>query len=313
VADGVLTSNFGAGTALSVSSSGIVADRRGQTTRQLAWFDRAGRLLGQTGGETSELRWPGISAKGRVALQKTTDGQLWLIDTDGSTPTQFTFGPGAKLTPIWSPDEQWIAFSNIQAGGLRRKRSNGTGEEETLSPAPLLPSDWSPDGRSILAGQAGNIEVLSLEGKPESRPYLANPAYGENRGVFSPNGRWVAYQSNQSGRYEIYVRPFPDPTGGQSKVSTDGGSFARWSPDGSELYYLSPAGVLTAVPVNIAAEVFSHDAAQELFRTRIAATEMTDLLHPYDVSADGRFLMRVPGEEEVGPITVLLNWSPEKR
>jgi Tol biopolymer transport system component len=213
VADGVLTSNFGAGTALSVSSSGIVAYRRGQTTRQLAWFDRSGRLLGQTGGETSELRWPVISAKGRVALQKTTDSQLWLIDTDGSTPTQFTFSPGGKLAPIWSPDEQWIAFSNVQAGGLRRKRSNGTGEEETLFSLATRRalSDWSPDGGSILAGRAGDIEVLSLEGKSESRPYLADPAYLETQGVFSPNGRWVAYQSNESGRFEIYVRPFPDP------------------------------------------------------------------------------------------------------
>jgi dipeptidyl aminopeptidase/acylaminoacyl peptidase len=258
VADGVLTSNFGAGTALSVSSSGIVAYRRGRTTRQLAWFDRSGRQVGQAGGATSELRWPVISAKGRVALQNTTDLQLWLIDTDGSAPTQFTFSPGGKLTPIWSPDEQWIAFSGFRDGDVRRKRSNGTGEEETLFSLATRRalSDWSPDGGSILAGRAGDIEVLSLEGKSESRPYLADPAYLETQGVFSPNGRWVAYQSNESGRFEIYVRPFTDPAGGQSKVSTDGGSFALWSPDGSELYYLSPAGALMAVPVNIAAEVF---------------------------------------------------------
>jgi hypothetical protein len=131
--------------------------------------------------------------------------------------------------------------------------------------------------------------------------------------VFSPNGRWVAYESNESGRFEVYVRPFPDPSGGQSKVSTDGGSFARWSPDGRELYYLAPAGALMTVPVNIAADVFTHGAARELFRTRIAATEMADVVHPYDVSADGRFLMRVPPEEEGSPITVLLNWRPEKK
>ena len=131
--------------------------------------------------------------------------------------------------------------------------------------------------------------------------------------MFSPNGRWVAYESNESGRFEVYVRTFPDPSGGQSKVSTAGGKFARWSPDGRELYYLEPAGALMTVPVNIAADVFTHGAARELFRTRIAATEMADVVHPYDVSADGRFLMRVPGEEEVSPITVLLNWSPEKK
>jgi hypothetical protein len=152
-----------------------------------------------------------------------------------------------------------------------------------------------------------------LDGKQQVRPYLANPAYTETRGAFSPNGRWVAYDSNESGRFEIYVRPFPDPSGGQSKLSTDGGSFARWSADGRELYYLSPAGTLMVVSVNIAAKVFSHGAARELFRTPIAVTEMNDVVHPYDVSADGRFLMRVPGEEDVSPITLILNWNPEKK
>jgi eukaryotic-like serine/threonine-protein kinase len=318
VADGVLTSNFGAGTALSVSRSGVVAYRRGRTTRQLAWFDRSGRRIGQSGGETNELRWPAISPTGRIVLQKTADGQLWVIDTDGSTTTQFTFSRGAKASPVWSPDGQWVAFTAFADGSLRRKRSNGTGDEETLVPQVTgSPSDWSPDGRTMLiagtTAQGSDITLVSLDGKRESRPYLANPAYTETRGVFSPNGRWVVYQSNESGRFEIYVRPFPDPSGGQSKVSTDGGSFARWSADGRELYYLSPAGALMAVSVNIAADVFTQGPARELFRTRIAATEMSDLVHPYDISADGRFLMRVPGEEEVSPITVLLNWSPEKK
>jgi serine/threonine protein kinase/Tol biopolymer transport system component len=319
VADGVMTSNSGLGTALSVSASGIVAYRRGHTSRQLAWFDRSGRLIGQSGGETSDLRWPAISATGRIAVRETDNGQLWLIDTDSSTPKQFTFSPGGKLTPVWSPDGQWVAFASFADGSVRRKRSNGAGNEDTLFPGPTLNglSDWSQDGGSILISDSGSqtadLTVLSLDGKQESRPYLANPAYVETRGVFSPNGRWVAYESNESGRFEIYVRPFPDPSRGQSKVSTDGGKFARWSTDGRELYYLSPAGALMAVRVNIAADPFSHGAATALFRTRIAATEMADVVHPYDVSADGRFLMRVPGEEEVSPITVLLNWSPEKK
>ena len=319
VADGVLTSTFGAGTALSVSSSGVVAYRRGRESRQLAWFDRSGRRTGQSGGATSGLRWPAISATGRTVVSNIGDSQLWLMDTDSSTPTQFTFSPGGKVTPIWSSDGQWVAFFTFIDGSVRRKRSNGAGNEETLvaGAATSVLSDWSTDGRSILISDAGSqtadLTVLSLEGKRESRPYLANPTYVETRGVFSPNGRWVAYESNESGRFEIYVRPFPDPSGGQSKVSTDGGKFARWSPDGRELYYLSPAGALIAVRVNPAADRFSHGAATELFRTRIAATEMGDVAHPYDVSADGRFLMRVPGDEEVSPITVLLNWSPEKK
>jgi Tol biopolymer transport system component len=222
-----------------------------------------------------------------------------------------------KGSPIWSPDDLWIAYSSPGDQTVRRKRSNGAGEEEVLlrGTAPLRPSDWF--GRSILlndegAGRGG-IDVLSLEGNRERRPYLNNPAHTETRGVFSPNGRWVAYESNETGRFEIYVRPFPDPTGGQSKISSDGGSFARWSPDRKELYYLSPAGILMTASVNIAGDVFTFGQAHELFRTRIPATEMSDLNHPYDVSADGRFLMRVPGEEELGPITILLNWRPDKK
>jgi hypothetical protein len=317
VADGVLTSDFGVGTALSVSDSGLVAYRRGRTTRQLAWFDRSGRQTGRSGGESSELRWPAISARGRIALSSTKDLQLWLIDEDASAPTQLTFSQGGKATPLWSPDGQWIAFFVFSDGSIRRKRSNGTGNEETLFAGVTgAPTDWSPDGKSILLNsgvQSTDLNVLALDGKQDVRPYLANPAHVETRGVFSPNSRWVAYDSNESGRFEVYVRSFPDPSGGQSKVSINGGSYARWSRDGRELYYLSPAGTLMVLPVNIAADVFTHGTARELFRTRIAATEMDDVVHPYDVSADGRFLMRVPPQEEVSPITLLLNWDPEKK
>jgi len=103
-----------------------------------------------------------------------------------------------------------------------------------------------------------------------------------------------------------------DASGGQLKVSLDGGGFARCNSNGRELYYLSPSALM-AVQVNINEPVFSHRPAQELFRTRIAATEMADLAPPYDVSTDGRFLMRVPGDEQLRSITVLLNWSPTKK
>jgi Tol biopolymer transport system component len=177
----------------------------------------------------SDVRWPAISTQGRIALQNVKDNQVWLIDTDTSTPTQFTFSPGGKLSPIWSPDGQWLAFTTFADSSVHRKRSNGAGDDEILAPGSHGSiSDWSPDGKWILQSNAGtqttDITVLSLEGKRESRPYLANPAYTETRGVFSPNGRWVAYESNESGRFEIYVRPFPDPSLGQSKVSSDGGS-----------------------------------------------------------------------------------------
>src|SRR5262249_2079918 len=303
-------------TGLSVSASGIVAYRRGQTSRQLAWFDRSGTRIGQVGGEAAtDLRYPAISSKGRIAIQwNSQGGQIFLIDAATSAPSQFTFSPGEKHTSRWSPDGLWLAFVATADYSLRRKRSNGAGDEEILLPKAPGMSDWSPDGRSILLSAGGNpksnISVLSLEGKPEARAYLANPAYAETRGMFSPNGRWVAYESNESGRFEIYVRSFPDPSRFQTKVSSDGGNFARWSRDGRELYYLTPAGVLMAVPVNIEENEFSWNGpAQALFRTRISARELSDANHPYDVSADGHFLMPVVSQEQIGPITLILNWS----
>src|SRR5262249_43325659 len=131
VADGILTSNFGAGTALSVSASGVVAYRRGQTTRQLAWFDRSGRRIGLAGTQTSNMRWPAISANGRIAFQNVSGAQIWIIDTDRSPPTQFTFSPLAKMSPMWSSDGSWLAFFDFD-GTVRRKRSNGAGSEEVL-------------------------------------------------------------------------------------------------------------------------------------------------------------------------------------
>jgi Tol biopolymer transport system component len=221
------------------------------------------------------------------------------------------------LTPIWSPDSLWIAFNSFLEGNTRRKRSNGVGKEEVLfstSSGGTL-SDWS--GEWILQDKgvspSVDIEVLSVEGKRESRLYLSNPSYEERRGVFSPNGRWVAYESNQSGRFEIYVRPFPDSSGDPFKISVDGGNFARWNPNRRELHYLSPSGALMTVPVNIDEPVFTHKAPAVLFPTRIGATELVDSVPPYDVSKDGRFLMRVPGDENSRPITVVLNWSPRRK
>ena len=319
VTDGIQTGAL-AGAALSVSASGVVAYRRGQTRRQLVFFDRSGRPTGRIGGEASDLRWPAISKEGRIAFQKIAGGQVWVTDTETSAPTQFTFGPEPKRSAIWSPNGLWIAFRSTSADGgvhsVRRKRSNGTGVEDTLlREFSGVLSDWY--GTSILLDKpvppfSGDIEVLASEGSHESHPYLANPSYTERRGKFSHNGKWVAYESDESGRFEIYVRPFPDPSKCQKKVSTDGGTFALWSWDDRELYYLSPAGILMAVPVNTSGDIFSPGSLMSFFPHGLSRRTWTSL-YPYGVSKDGRFLMRVPAEDELSPITVLLNWSPDKK
>jgi hypothetical protein len=314
VADGVPDGLEGTG--LSVSASGVIAYRRGEARQQVAWFDRSGRPIGLAGAESRNLRWPVVSHDGRVAGAGEPDQNIWIIDAGTSLPRQLTFTPGAKVSPIWSPDGLWVAF-RAAGENVRRKRSSGAGEEQVLFPKDNLnPSDWYGD--SILATRfpgtpTRDIEVLSVGKNIDSRPYLADPNYSEANGVFSPDGRWVAYQSDESGRFEIYVRPFPDASGSQSKVSSEGGRFARWSPDGKELYYLSAAGVLMAVRVNITGADFHYETPKVRFRTRIDAIFLVDIFHNYDVSQDGRFLMYVPPEGARSPITVILNWSPSTK
>jgi eukaryotic-like serine/threonine-protein kinase len=311
VADGVMAGRFGSGSGLSVSRSGVIAYRRGETRYQLGWFDPSGQQVGAAGGESTDLRWPVVDPMGRVAASDFAAGRLWVIDTETSAPRQLTFSEGFKQGPIWSPDGMWVAY-RAAGENLRRKLSSGAGEEEVLldGPGTPLPTSWSRDGSAILLSTMSNdIEYLSLDDMA-THPFVADPRRSEVRGVFSPDGRWVAYESDESGRFEVYVRSFPDGSG-QSKVSSDGGSFARWSPDGTELYYLSATGVLMALNVDTTGDVFGYEPARPLFSTRIAATTLGDLVHPYDVGPDRRFLMFVPVEEVPNPITVILNWNPD--
>ena len=144
----------------------------------------------------------------------------------------------------------------------------------------------------------------------EASPYLADSTYTERFGQFSPNGRWIAYDSNETGQSEVYIRPFPDPSGGIWLISTDGGTYPLWSRDGRELYYLSPDGSLMAVQLDAGGDTIAHGTPVALFQTRIRPDSVPVL--PYDVSGDGRFLMTVLGEEApVSPITLIQNWNPE--
>ena len=140
--------------------------------------------------------------------------------------------------------------------------------------------------------------------------FLATPA-NELWGQFSPDGRWIAYQSNETGRFEIYVRPFPGP-GGPIPISTAGGIYARWSHDGSELYYVAPDATLMAVRIRRMATMLSADAPVALFKTRRVGggVNVIGYGHQYDVAPDGRFLMNVEPESNLRPITLVINWKP---
>ncbi|HSS44757.1 MAG TPA: hypothetical protein VLO07_05380, partial [Thermoanaerobaculia bacterium] len=257
----------------------------------------------------------------RVALDiidpQTGNNDIWIYQSSGGIPTRFTSHPAFDSEPIWSPDGGRIVFMSMRQDhpDLYQKSSSGAGTEEAIleSERTKYPTDWSPDGRFILyraLDPKTNLElwVVPVGGDRKPIPFIKT-TFGVSHGQFSPDGRWVTYASNESGKWEIYVAPFPGP-GGNWKVSSAGGSEPRWRRDGKELFYLAPDGKLMAVDVR-EGPTFEADVARPLFQTRLRQHISSADLFSYDVSADGqRFLVNTDvGEVTSPPLTVVLNWA----
>jgi Tol biopolymer transport system component len=229
---------------------------------------------------------------------------------------------------VWSPEGTRIAFrSNRSSGGdIYQKLTTGAGEEERLvaSDQTLVPNGWSADGRFLLFHRNdpqtdADISVLPTAGDRTPRVFLKTP-FREVLAAFSPDGRWVAYQSNESGRNEIYIRPFTPPSSagttggaaaGQWQVSTAGGIHVVWRRDGKELYYLNPMGALVAVPIAVTGSTLEPGAPMALFRTRIVGGGVDGQQgRQYDVAPDGRFLINTELDSATAPITLIQNWRP---
>jgi serine/threonine protein kinase len=326
VADGAEDSEYSS-SALSVSAAGLIAYRTGGVSRrQLAWFDRAGKLLGPLGPpDENNLYAPRVSPDGhRVALSRAVQGNtdIWLLD--GTRTSRFTSDAARDRFPIWSPDGSRIAFESNRKGqrDLYQKSSSGAGAEELLleSSQAKVPSDWSPDGRFVLYisidPQAGyDLWVLPMDGDRKPWVFLKT-SFNIKLATFSPDGRWVAYMSDETGRMEIYIRPFggsaASSAAAQWQVSTAGGVFPRWRSDGQELYYLGPPSEMMAAPIMGTATTLTPGAPVALFHTRIYGGGTDNLQGgQYDVSRDGRFLINTVLDDPSGPITLLQNWRPE--
>ena len=309
----------------SVSENGVLLYQAGSAsgTAQLVWFDRSGKETGTLGGPGDQAN-PSISPDGkRVALNivdKIGNPDIWIYESSGGLPTRFTSDPAFDALPIWSPDGRQIVFSSNRHGhaDIYQKNSSGAGGEEAILPSERskttkYPTDWSPDGRFILYRSLEpntNLElwVVPVGGDRKPIPFIRK-AFGVSNGQFSPDGRWVAYSSNESGKWEISVAPFPGP-GGNWKVSSAGGSEPRWRRDGKELFYLAPDGALMVVDVKQGL-TFDADAPKPLFQTRLRQHIGALDLFSYDVSPDGqRFLLNTDVDEVASsPLTVVLNWT----
>jgi Tol biopolymer transport system component len=304
----------------------------GAERRQLKWFDRTGKALGVAGEQdTNYIQNPEFSPdERRLAIDRTVqnNADVWLMDLVRGGLTRFTSDAELDNSPVWSPDGAMIAFRSNRkhplirtllsalGGDLYVKPSNGAGNEELLreSPNVKVPQDWSRDGRFLLYYEIDPKTFYDLYALPmtgERKPIvLANTQFQENMGQFSPDGRWVAYRSDESGRFEIYVRPFPEPSG-KWQVSTAGGSQPRWGADGKELFFIAPDDKLMAVPVRTSGSTFDAGTPTMLFQTRIVANTNSSTKPQYAVSRDGRFLFNQPTEESTtSPITILQNWKP---
>ena len=321
VADSVASIAVQGTSAISVSSTGLIAYRTAEVgLRQLSWFDRSGAPLGALGApDASGLSCPRLSSDGlRAAVHRTVqrNQDIWLLD--GTRTSRFTVDAGFEQCPVWSPDGRYIVFDSNRAGtrDLYLRSANGAGEERTAvtSTNDKVVTDWSRDGRFMAYEQnPGDLWIAPMQGGGRPFVFLRTNSQ-ELEARFSPDGRWVAYKSNESGQFEVYVRPFSGSSsqpadGGQWQVSSDGGVNPRWSADGRELYYVSPDGTLMAVPIAVDGITLKPGAPVVLFRPRIVnggAAFYTE----YDVARDGRFLINTVVDEAAPPITIIQNWKP---
>jgi Tol biopolymer transport system component len=318
--------------AFTVSATGVLAHRAGGSqNRQLVWMDRAGRAAGTLGGVDDDgLANPALAPDGqRVAVARAPQGNsdIWLLDARGVL-NRFTFDSSTDTSPVWSSNGQRLVFRSNRNGvyDLFEKVASGAADEQPLlvTPENKVPQDVSPDGRTLLYSvlsqkTGGDLWALPLDGDKKPFPVLQT-AFDEWDAEFSPDGRWIAYESNQSGRLEIFVRPFPQSSG-QWQVSTAGGTQPRWRADGKELYYMARDGRLMATPIAPTSDgqALTPGTPVALFAPSLASgtnvTVGTYTGRPqYAVGRDGRFLVNVAVDAaETPPVAIVLNWDAPLR
>jgi Tol biopolymer transport system component len=312
----------------SVSQAGTLVYGHGDSllaARQLTWFDRSGRMSGTVGEPSQYVGFALSPDERRIAVTSGSpdatqpNRDIWILDAARGVRSRQTFDPGIDEGPVWSPDGTRIAFGSERSGkfSLRQKVVDGTAADETLiehagsgQGASLSPNDWSADGRFIAYTvttafpRASDVWVLPLFGDRKPFP-VAQTAFFENSGVFSPDGRWIAYSSNEAGQTNVYVQPFPAGIA-KYQVSRDGGMGPHWRRDGRELFYVGGDGTIMAVRIDASGQ-FRAGEPEALF----FSDALNNSFFQWAVAGDGkRFLLNArPQQSSSMPLSVVMNWT----
>jgi Tol biopolymer transport system component/predicted Ser/Thr protein kinase len=303
---------------ISVSQGGLLIYRHGTRFRQsrLTWVDRTGKAS-ETVGEPGEYTNPALSPDGnRLAVgirdPQTNSRDIWVFDLVRGGSTRVTFDPADDFNPVWSPDGSRIAFTSRRKGArdLYMKSLSGAGQEELLLASGIDKNaeDWSPDGAFLsFNSQQGNIVNLLLlsMSTPDHKPALFRSSrFREQGSAFSPDGKFIAHQSNESGRNEIFAQSLA-PGGGRWQISTNGGEEPQWRRDGKELFYVS-RDTLTSVDIKVSGNALVASIPHELFKVPTSSR----LRNRYAVTRDGqRFLVVVPEQQgPPPPFMLVVNW-----
>ena len=298
--------------------------------RQLLWMDRDGKAVPASDGpfEIAGLKLSPDDT--RLVFTEGSPADVWVYDVVRGLKSRLTTDPAIDHNPIWSADGTRVLFDShrrvpgtsttAEGAIIFAKAANGATPEQLVldsgEGSQQSPLDASRDGRTIVFRKVApsgvwNLWTLPLDGDRKPVPYRSGP-FNETEASLSPDARWLAYSSNESGRSEVIVQPFPDPSGGKWQVSTNGGVTPRWRADGRELYYLDAGGRIVAAAVSSTGSIFTVESVAPLFRTPLPLPIVPGgALGVYDVTADGkRFLVAVPPAGATpAPIDVVLNWN----
>ena len=255
----------------------------------------------------------------KLALMiEAANDDVWIYDIVRDNFTRLTYEAGSNVVPIWTPDGQRVTYSSNRAGpyNLFCKPAFGSGAEEQLTSSEFIefPSSWSPDGEVLIYSQNHpntGLDIWMFPFKEENKPkkFIVTP-YNEFAPIFSPEGKWIAYVSDESGQNEIYVQQFPGP-GGKLQISVNGGSFPLWAPNGDKLFYIN-GNKMMSIEISTDPE-FEVSSPKQLFESDYLSTGANPSIPNYDISPDGSHFVIIRSEQEKAPtrIHVILNWFEE--